>query len=469
MTITNTLEPQTLDVTTAKYGGQIGSDARYGGMGQDDGANGGEGSFAEMLDAYPMEEPQRGDILNGEILWMGADMLLMDIGAKQDAVVTRQDLNHLDDEMVDGLAVGDHFPVLVLKTPARDDELVVSIKRGLEAKTWQVAQTYQESGEVVTLTVSGANKGGLLLSFEDLTGFAPNSHVPALRYLRDPDQLQERKAAMLGQQLPVKVLEVERRRRRLVVSPREAEEVVLKQRMEELKVGQVVHGTVESVADFGVFVDIGGVTGLIHVSKLDWGHIERPANFFSPGDEVDVRIDRIDAARQRISLNRQAVLPNPWTVLTEQYAVGDRLEGQITNVVDFGLFVRIPLGIEGLVHKSEIALAPGMTLESAYAIGDKMTVRIVRLEPERQRLGLSLLEIEPTWVVAEEEATGADDAAEEQAPDAQGDMQDKLPVDMQEETSEDVAMIAPQVDASASDEENDAPEILGDDSVQDAG
>ena len=195
--------------------------------------------FAELLEEYPYTEPKRGDIRQGTILWVGDDSVLMDVGAKRDAIVQRQDLNRLDESIIAGLEVGAELPVLVLRTAQKDDELIVSIKRGLEDQVWQTAQAAMDDKAVMELTVIGQNKGGLLVDYEGLRGFVPSSHVPALRYLRN-DAREERKQELIGTEMPVQVIEVDRRRRRLVMSGRAAARHMRSQRLQELEAGQIV-------------------------------------------------------------------------------------------------------------------------------------------------------------------------------------------------------------------------------------
>ena len=363
--------------------------------------------FAELLEEYPYTEPKRGDIRQGTILWVGDDSVLMDVGAKRDAIVQRQDLNRLDESIIAGLEVGAELPVLVLRTAQKDDELIVSIKRGLEDQVWQTAQAAMDDKAVMELSVIGQNKGGLLVDYEGLRGFVPSSHVPALRYLRN-DAREERKQELIGTEMPVQVIEVDRRRRRLVMSGRAAARHMRSQRLQELEAGQIVTGVVENITNFGVFVNLNGVTGLVHISRLDWQRVDHPSELFEAGDEITARIDSIDRDRGRISLNRQAVTPSPWEVLPTVHDVGEIIEGTVTNVVDFGIFVRIDVGVEGLVHNSELQPQQADAPFYAPAPGDTVRVRILRIDPDRQRLALSMRDIEPMWQVADEGDADAD-------------------------------------------------------------
>lgn len=380
--------------------------------------------FAELLDQYPYTEPQRGDIRQGVILSVSADSVLMDVGAKRDAIVQRQDLSRLDESTIAGLEVGASLPVMVLRTAHQEDDLIVSIKRGLEDQVWQAAHEAMEAETLLELPVVGENKGGILIDYEGLRGFVPSSHIPELRYLRD-EARDERKHALIGSDMAIQIIEVDRKRRRLVMSARAATRLLRQARFDALEAGQIVEGVIENITDFGVFVNLDGVTGLIHISRLDWQRVDHPSELFQVGDTVTARVDTIDTKRGRISLNRQAVVPSPWEVLPTVHAVGDVIEGTVTNVVDFGIFVRVNVGVEGLVHNSELQPQNADAPFLAPVSGDKVTVRILRMEPERQRLSLSMREIEPTWRVAE----GAEEAADVSAAVSTQPAEDSAPED----------------------------------------
>lgn len=197
----------------------------------------------------------------------------------------------------------------------------------------------------------------------------------------------------MGEIIPLKVIEINHQRRRLVLSAKEAEQIRRQGRLQDLKVGSIVTGRVENIKDFGVFVNLGGVTGLIHVTKLDWFRVEHPSEVLKIGDEVQAVVEAVDPERGRIRLNRQAALPDPWQVLPTVYAVGNLIEGTVTNVTDFGVFVHLPIGIEGLVHSSELHPAEGGF--RVVEVGDKVVARIINMAPEQKRLGLSLRQVSP--------------------------------------------------------------------------
>lgn len=348
-------------------------------------------SFAELLDQYLPERLQRGQLVKGQVLRVTREGIIMDIGAKRDAIVPKQEVSKLSEDFIAKLTQGATAPVVVTHTPNGNEELEVSLRRGIEETEWQEAEELLRTGEVVERRLVGLNKGGVLVEFGTLTGFIPNSHLPTLQYVNDPVTIQRTKEEMIGNILPLKVIEINHQRRRLVLSAKEAEQMLRQERLQDLQVGSIVTGRVENIKDFGVFVNLGGVTGLIHVTKLDWFRVEHPSEILRVGDEVQAVVEAVDPARGRIRLNRQAALPDPWQVLPSKHAVGEVVEGTVTNITDFGVFVHLPLGIEGLIHSSELHPAEGgfRVLE----VGDKVLARIINMAPDQKRLGLSLRQV----------------------------------------------------------------------------
>jgi small subunit ribosomal protein S1 len=346
--------------------------------------------FKELLDDYDYEDPVKGQIIPGEVIQVDEDSILVDIGAKRDAIVPRKDLDRLDDEMLDSIKQGDQVPVYVMRTGNVGGDLLVSINRGLEQEDWERADKMLESGEAVELEIIGQNKGGVVVRYGRLRGFVPNSHIPDLRRDTDRDEMRSQKDELIGETLVVKVIEVNQPRRRLVLSSRAARQERRLHRLKELAEGTMVIGKVVNLVDFGAFVDLGGVDGLIHISELDWSRVDHPSEVLELGQDVEVKITNVDVDRERISLSRKHLLDNPWDSMTDKYAAGDLVEGEITNVRDFGAFVMLPEGIEGLIHVSEIGIVgPGSPLDVVHP-GDTVIARVLDIEPDRERISLSL-------------------------------------------------------------------------------
>ena len=355
-------------------------------------------SFASLLDEYEHRIPRQGEYLQGQVLGIERDVIYVDVGAKRDAIISFKELDQLQDqEIIKNISRGDKVPVYVTNIPFGDEELRVSLKRGLEHHDWERAKVCEEEDALLNLEISGHNKGGLLVSFGYLEAFVPNSHMPSLRnYLYDSQELTRQKAKMVGDTLPVKMLEVDMSRKRLVMSAKAAEKEQRLEQLRALEEGQIVTGQVDNLVNYGAFVNIGYITGLLHISEIAWQQLEHPSEMLEVGEEVEVRIERIDVARERVSLSRKVLLPSPWEQFDNQYKVGQLIEGQLTGLVDFGAFVTLPFGIEGLVHISEINLPVDAALTEVLQIGERVLVRIINIDPEDERIGLSLRRVSAT-------------------------------------------------------------------------
>lgn len=374
---------------------------------------------------FDYTRPRRNEVREGTILDIGDNDVVVDIGAKRDAIVPRKDLDRLDDEVREGLSVGDNVPVVVLRTWGPRDRLTVSINRGLQQQDWLRAQELLESGDVVEAKVTGVNRGGVIAAFGRVRGFVPNSHLSSVpRGLRG-ERLKEAKTALVGKTLPLVVIEVNQRRRRLVLSERKADHIRRAKILAELTEGDVRVGIVSSIVDFGAFVNLGGVDGLVHISELDWGHVDHPGDVLSVGEKVEVYVLSVDRERERISLSRKRLLPDPWYTVTDNLQVGQTIDGTVTNVRDFGAFVDVGQGIEGLVHVSEMPL--GRATLTELDAGASIQVRVLEIDHVRRRIALSLRGIAQTVLFPEdvnvEDRAGA---PEESASEVEGDADSTL-------------------------------------------
>jgi small subunit ribosomal protein S1 len=368
-------------------------------------------SFEELLQQYDYAEPQRGQVLPGIILEKRRDEIILDVGLKRDAIVTRKDLSRLPDQFIEKLALGQEVPTLVLQPYDENGDLIVSINRALEMEDWTRAQRLLDTDEVVECEVLDVNKGGILVAFGRLMGFVPNSHVESVSLAVSPAKLRELQETILGKTLSLKVIQVETKRNRLILSERAARRAARSERLAQLTVGQVLTGRVVNLTDFGAFIDLGGVDGMVHISNLDHRHINHPSNILAIGDEVKVRIDSIDMERERIALNRKAVLPDPWQVFIERYKVGDLIDGVVTNVVDYGIFVAAPGGAQGLVHTSRMTRLGASTPRDMFKEGDAVLVRVINVDLERKHIEMSVDDVtqteQQTWMFQRREVAQA--------------------------------------------------------------
>lgn len=353
-----------------------------------------ESEFLELLEASFSYAPlERGDIRQAVILQVRPNEILVDLGTKRDGVVPLQDIERMDEAMRKSLHEGAVVPVYVLNPQDQNGNLLVSINLGMQQHDWDRARELLASQEVTEVTVTGYNKGGVLVQWGRLEGFIPFSHLMTMSADMSGRNRRDAFEDLEGRTLGVKVIEVDQKRRRLIFSEREAQREWRAQQksrlMTELMEGDVVKGTVTGIRDFGVFVDLGGADGLIHVSELAWHRVEHPSDVLAVGDEIEVYVLDLDQERNRIALSRKRLLPDPWADAMERYHEGQVVEGTVTNVVDFGAFIVMDDGLEGLLHLSEMGNGTLPEPHSYVKKGDRLKLRISRLEPNKRRVGFT--------------------------------------------------------------------------------
>lgn len=346
--------------------------------------------FEALLDEYNYASPYRGQILNGVIIRADDHEIMLDVGLKRDAFVPRTDIDRLDSDVLDTLVPGTSVKAYVMQPNNNDGDLIVSINKGLELEDWETAQTQFDDTDIVSVTIVGTNRGGLLARYKRLTGFIPMSQLVSISRFTSDDEMNEAKVHLINRKLEVKIIEVDRVRNRLIFSERAAQMQIQRVRMNQLDVGMDVEGRVVGLVDFGAFVDIGGVDGLVHISKLDHRFVDHPGEVLAIGDVVQVRIESIDEKNDRISLNRKVLLPDPWETLEKNYKEGDILTVSVTNIVDFGAFVSMPNGLQALVHVSNMQSLDTQNLRNVLREGDELLAKIISIDVGRQRIGLSL-------------------------------------------------------------------------------
>jgi small subunit ribosomal protein S1 len=379
-----------------------------------------------LLEQGGYDMPQRGDIREGTVLSVGPNEIIIDLGLKREGIVPGNDLARLDKDTLAEIKEGTTWPVYILQPSDREGNLIVSLSRAMQEKDWIDAQKMMEASELFETKVTGYNAGGLEVPFGKLRGFVPASHISSLPRNATPEERKERLAAFVGRTIPLKVVEVDRRRRRLIMSERAArrrwQREHRKQLLDEIEVGEVREGVVRSLSDFGAFIDLGGADGLVHISELAWFPVGHPSEVVRVGQEVEVKVLRIDKQRERIGLSIKRVQPDPWSRVQEDYRIGELVEAVVTRVVDFGAFVRLKTGVEGLLHVSEMADITPDHPQSLVAPGDLLLLRVLRIEPERRRVGLSLRQVsEQEW------AEWAAQYHQRQPAEAQSDIEGEVP------------------------------------------
>jgi small subunit ribosomal protein S1 len=376
------------------------------------GANAQGASDLELFEQYlnegiDLDMPGRGDLREGIIVEIRPSELLVNVGSKRDGVVPQSDLSRLDPEFVKSLREGQTVDVVIAKQPEDDGVFLLSMADAMQQRDWLIAQQLLESGEITTHRVRSYNKGGLTVEFNHLHGFVPASHILDMPRSLTEDQRREEFEARIGQEMRLKVIEVDPKRRRLVMSQmlaeREYRSAMKEDLFKKIAVGDVVKGVVRSMRPFGAFVDIGGVDGLLHVSEIGFGAINHPREVLAVGQEVTVQVIRIDPESQRVALSRKRLLANPWEGIEQRYQIGMVVSATITRIADFGAFAQIEPGVEGLIHISEIAdIAVAEPLKTVRP-GDKVQAKVLRVDSKRQRIGLSMRQAENADAPPEEE------------------------------------------------------------------
>jgi small subunit ribosomal protein S1 len=349
---------------------------------------------ALMEDALSLRRLKRGDIVDGIIVSVTPTEVLVDVGAKSEGVIPSKELERLGREGLESLQVGETLPVYVVKPEDREGNLVLSLRRAEEENDWRQAQALYEGGEGFESQVAGFNKGGLIVRLGRLRGFVPASQLSPEHQGSSKQQPEERWARLVGMSIFVKVIELNRKRKRLILSERAAlrqyRDVQKEKLLDELRVGEVCRGTVSSLSDFGAFVDLGGADGLIHLSELSWNRSDKPSDVLKVGQQVEVYVLNVDRERKRIGLSLKRLEPEPWTTVESRYYVGQLVEGTVTRLANFGAFALVSDEIEGLIHISELSNGRINHPSEVVHEGEKHVMRIIRIDPRRRRMGLSL-------------------------------------------------------------------------------
>lgn len=348
--------------------------------------------FEKAIEATVLEF-REGDIVEGTIVSVDSEGALVDIGYKSEGFIPTRELsirNNIDPE--ETVSIGDRVESVVLDKEDDEGRLILSKKRAMYERAWGRIQKVADEEGTVEGTVIEVVKGGLIVDI-GLRGFLPASLVD-LRRVRDLDPF-------IGDTITAKVIELDRARNNVVLSRRaHLEEALAEERTEfldNLHEGEVREGKVSSVVNFGAFVDLGGMDGLVHVSELSWQHVNHPSELVSVGDEVKIKVLEVDRDRERISLSIRQTTEDPWDVFSNEYEVGDLVEGTVTKTVPFGAFVSVADGVEGLVHVSEIAMHRVESPELELSIGQTVKVKITEKEDERRRVSLSIKQALPDY------------------------------------------------------------------------
>ncbi|HEY3211135.1 MAG TPA: 30S ribosomal protein S1 [Actinomycetota bacterium] len=367
-----------------------------------------------------------GDLVEGTVVKVDRDEVLLDIGYKSEGVIPAKELSIRQDvDPSEVVKVGDHFEALVLQKEDKEGRLILSKKRAQYERAWSRIEDIMRRGETIKGPVIEVVKGGLILDI-GLRGFLPASLVE-LRRVRDLHPY-------VGQELECKIIELDRNRNNVVLSRRafleESQSEGRKKFLESLRKGERRHGVVSSIVNFGAFVDIGGgVDGLVHVSELSWKHVDHPSEVVSVGQEVDVEVLDVDLDRERVSLSLKATQEDPWREFEREHQTGEVISGQVTKLVPFGAFVRVGEGIEGLVHISELSDQHVESPEQVVQVGEQIRVKVVDVDVSRRRISLSTRRVAEEPEVLPEPEVQAEPTAQvvaEVAPEPSADTREAL-------------------------------------------
>jgi len=417
--------------------------------------------------AYDFKRLRRGDIVEGTIVQVSPGEVLVDVGSKSEGIISYRELERLGPEFLAQLNVGDEVLVYVITPEDRNGNVVLSFSRA----DWRRAEKMFEAGEIFEGTVAGYNKGGLIVRLGKVRGFVPASQLTTRRQRAQGETLsgEDLRAQLVGQKLQLKIIELDRERNRLILSERAAMREWRRQQkaqlLADLREGDIRRGEVISLCDFGAFVDLGGADGLVHLSELSWRRVAHPSEVLKVGDEVEVYVLNVDRERKRIGLSLKRLQPDPWTQAVNKYTVGQLVEGTITKLVKFGAFARLSDDdIEGLIHISELSDQHVTHPKEVVKEGDVLTLRVIRVDAQRRRIGLSLKQVasgeyaEADWQAEYEAGLAEEEEGEPELPEY---------AEEQEGQEEPVAQAAEEVEEAAVEADSEGEDLPAESEVED--
>jgi small subunit ribosomal protein S1 len=374
-------------------------------------------TMEDLLEEYlPSKVLRRGEIIDGKVMSRKPEGMLVDIGYKSEGFVPTKEMRSLTGEGSEELTIGDEIIAYVVNPEGSEGSSILSIDRARGEQGWRVLEKAMDNNESCKGVITGSNRGGAVVESEGVQGFVPLSQlVGPARELYVPGG-EPPKEGFIGMEVEFKIIELNRRRNRAIFSERAALQAwkqIQKMRLvQELTEGEIRKGRVAGISNFGAFVDLGGADGLIHISELSWEPVKSPDEIVTVGTEIDVFVLRVDRENLKIALSLRRLQPEPWDEIETKFSVGQTVTGTVTKLANFGAFARIDRGIEGLIHISELAHQVIKHPRDVVSEGDELELKIIRIEPERRRLGLSLkqtLDGAEEVIVADEPEAASDD------------------------------------------------------------
>ncbi|MBI64428.1 MAG: 30S ribosomal protein S1 [Chloroflexi bacterium] len=357
-----------------------------------------EDTMESLLDEFvPIKQLRRGEIIDGKIMDIRDDGVLVDIGYKSEGYIPVREMKTIEPEDKENLSVGSEIIAYVVNVESMDGVTILSVDRARGEQGWRILEKSMELNENVSGKIIGANRGGAVVEAEGVQGFVPLSQlVGPVRELYVPGG-EPPKEGFIGATVEFRIIELNRRRNRAIFSERAAlqhwKDSQKKELISSIKEGDTRKGKVSGISSFGAFVDLGGADGLIHISELSWNAVKSAEEIVTVGQELDVYILKIDRESLKIALSLRRLQPEPWEGIGDRFKIGEIVKGTITKLANFGAFARIESGIEGLIHISEISPEVINHPKDVVKEGDLLELKIIRVEPERRRLGLSLKQV----------------------------------------------------------------------------
>lgn len=329
----------------------------------------------------------QGEVVEGKVLSVKKHEILIDLGAQGVGVVPRREA-----EFSKKLEIGDEVTASVLEVELEEGTSLLSLRKAAKDKGWEEVSKIMENEETVEVKAYDANRGGLLIEFEGIRGFMPVSQLSAEHYPRvsssDKDEILQKLNALVNNTLRVRIIDVDRKNNKLIFSEKAAVKDGLAEMFEKLSVGDAVKGVVTGVVDFGIFVNVNGIEGLVHISEISWERVTDPSDYVKIGDTIDAKIIEID--KDRLSLSMKQLTPDPWLEEVEKFKKGSEVEGTITRITPFGAFVQLSPAVEALVHISELGNGNDVDPEKIFTLNEKKTFKVLDIDKENRKISLCL-------------------------------------------------------------------------------
>ncbi len=341
----------------------------------------------ELLADAQFKQLEAGEVLEAKVLSVKKNEIWLDLGINGLGMVPRREIG-----FGHKLAVGDEVMASIVDPEFEEGQALLSLRKAAKDRGWDDVQALFDKGETLEVTPYDANRGGLLVELEGVRGFLPVSQLSAEHYPRvgssDKDEILQRLNSLTTQKLKVRILDIDRKANKLIFSEKEAVREDMQARFEKLKVGDVVKGMVTGVVDFGAFVNVEGIEGLVHISEISWERVENPSDHVKSGDQIEAKIIAID--KDRLSLSMKQMQEDPWATEAAAFKKGDKVEGMVTRITPFGAFIQLSPAVEALVHVSELGEGDGVDPENLFKLNEKKNFKILEIDRDNRKISLSL-------------------------------------------------------------------------------